>query len=527
MGNIKALDCTLRDGGYINQWKFGKDTIKGILERLSQAEMDIIECGFLTELVKGEDYSLYKNANVIDAYIENPNPNILYVAMIAIGEKEIHPDLLVDAKETVIGGIRLTFHKKEIKKAFEWAGILKRKGYKVFMQPVGSANYEDYSLLELVKKINHFKPYAFYIVDTLGGMSVKDMIHMMHMLDKNLEEGIALGYHAHNNQQLAFANAQKMVEFGFQRDIFIDCSVYGMGRGAGNLCSELLLPYLNQNANKQYDVLPILEIVDNYLMPIYVQYPWGYSVAYFLASFFQCHPNYVSYLISKQNMQMRTIRSLLKQIPKEYRLTYHKDLVEDIYKTYQNNAIDDKELIGKLKKEWKGKHILMLAPGKSLHSRKKEIEEYQLKKKCYTIAINFMPETKVDMIFIANQKRFEALPKDVDLSNFIFSSNIKGLPEGANVVSYSELLNAGQEIYDSSGLMLLKLLIRAKVKQVSIAGMDGFRKNHVDNYCDKRFYYQNLQCETKKKNQQMKEQIKMFRKEIGMKFITPSKYDEK
>ena len=109
----------------------------------------------------------------------------------------------------------------------------------------------------------------------------------------------------------------------------------------------------------------------------------------------------------------------------------------------------------------------------------------------------------------------------------IFSSNIKDIPKKAVRVNYSALLNDKEYVYDSSGMMLLRLLIRARVKEVSIAGFDGFKKNYLDNYCDKRFLHQEEEKTVRKKNMQMKELIKSMRKEMKINFVTHSKYDEK
>ena len=84
MGEIRLLDCTLRDGGYINDWKFGKETISGILDRLALAEIDLIECGFITEKTVNENYSLFADADVINGYVKQPSAKSMYVAMIAI-----------------------------------------------------------------------------------------------------------------------------------------------------------------------------------------------------------------------------------------------------------------------------------------------------------------------------------------------------------------------------------------------------------------------------------------------------------
>ena len=110
--SIRILDCTLRDGGYINDWKFGRDTIVSILDKLDQAHIDIIECGFLTGMVKDAECSLFESAEAIEAVLPKRERNSMYVAMIAIGEKELDPLKLEPYRGTVIERIRLTFHKK-------------------------------------------------------------------------------------------------------------------------------------------------------------------------------------------------------------------------------------------------------------------------------------------------------------------------------------------------------------------------------------------------------------------------------
>ena len=264
------------------------------------------------------DYSLYNSVEQLNELVSSDSSmNTMYVAMIAIGEREINPVLLSEADSTVLDGIRLTFHPNEIDLAFEWAEIIKSKGYKLFMQPVGTTNYTDKQFLDLLERINKLEPYAFYIVDTLGVMYEKDLIRQVFLVDNNLKPSISLGYHSHNNFQLAFSNAQALSQYNTKRNIIIDCSANGMGRGAGNLCSELFMDYLNRTFSKNYDVLPVLEIVDRYLIPISLSNPWGYNSAYFLSAANNCHPNYSSYLMAKHSLSMPAIGSILKQIPQK------------------------------------------------------------------------------------------------------------------------------------------------------------------------------------------------------------------
>ena len=260
---VEILDCTLRDGGYVNDWRFGRKVIAAVLDKLDQAKIDIIECGFLTRMVKERDCSLFGSVADIKEMLPQEK-NSMYVAMIAIGEKELHPSELQPYDGSSIEGIRLTFHKKEIPQAFEWAGIIMEKGYKVFMQPVGTVFYSDIELLQLVEKINLLNPYAFYIVDTLGSMYRNEVSHRFYLIDENMNPEIRLGFHGHNNLQLAFSNAQILGKIQTKRTLILDSSVYGMGRGAGNLPTELITQYINKNIESRYDVTMVMDIYDEY-----------------------------------------------------------------------------------------------------------------------------------------------------------------------------------------------------------------------------------------------------------------------
>ena len=334
--SIRILDCTLRDGGYINDWKFGRDTIVSILDKLDQAHIDIIECGFLTGMVKDAECSLFESAEAIEAVLPKRERNSMYVAMIAIGEKELDPLKLEPYRGTGIEGIRLTFHKKEISQAVSWAQILMEKGYRVFMQPVGTVFYSDMELLQLVERINELSPYAFYIVDTLGSMYRNDVSHRFYVIDKNMKPGIHIGFHGHNNLQLAFSNAQILGKIQTKRTLILDASVYGMGRGAGNLPTELITQYINRNIASRYDVSMVMGIYDEYIAPIRKKYEWGYTMPYHIAASHVCHPNYATYLINRQTLTMQDIEKIIQSIPPKHKVLYDQKLIKQLYDQFQS-----------------------------------------------------------------------------------------------------------------------------------------------------------------------------------------------
>lgn len=250
----------------------------------------------------------------------------MYVAMACYGEYDLSQLSPYDG--TSIEGIRVTFHYNEIEEALKYCRDIQKKGYKVFVQPVGTSSYTDEQLLSLIHKVNEMRPYAFYLVDTLGLMDKDELLRFFYLINHNLINGINMGFHSHNNLQLSFSNCQALTTVESNRTISLDSSVYGMGRGAGNLNTELIANYLNNHCGANYVIEPILEIVDEYISKIREKYNWGYSVPYYLAAINGCHPNYASYLNSKNTLNVKSISTILRMIEPEKRSLFDKNLVE-------------------------------------------------------------------------------------------------------------------------------------------------------------------------------------------------------
>jgi len=528
MPNVKLLDCTLRDGGYINRWKFGQKAIRDILFGLSVSRMNIVECGFLTDCLYDPDASLFSGTQDIGTMLQPGKNGSLYVAMIAIGEMELDPAQLPPVAESPIGGVRLTFRQGDVDKAFVYGQTLLDKGYKLFMQPVGTTNYTDAQMIDLIRRVNELNPYAFYIVDTLGMMYTKDLIRQFYLVDHNLASGIRVGYHSHNNLQMAFANAQALIESGSARELILDCSCSGMGRGAGNLCTELMMDYMNKYRDAHYDILPVLEIIDQYLIPILIAAPWGYSPAYYLAASNKCHPNYASFLLTNHSMNVRTIASVLDKIPQENRRYFDKNLIEALYRAYQDNAVDDIAAIGALRQRIGSREVLVIAPGQSFVTQSEKIIKYVWKKKPFIIAVNFIPSQIIlldtDLIFVGNNRRYEEFADLLDTQNAVFTSNIKDVPAGAMLVNYSDLTNPSPDASDNSGIMVLKLLIKLGIKQVALAGYDGFSRNQANNYALKSLAGLSDPTALAYKSRAIGEQLNICAQSLQIKFVTSTRY---
>ena len=528
MSNLKILDCTLRDGGYINNWEFGEKVIQGIISKLEESQIDIIECGFLRNVEYNSDVSVFSSVKQIEKFIPNKNAKTMYVAMIALGDIDINKLDACDGNS--IDGIRLTFHKHEWQEAKKAVNKLMDKGYKVFVQPVGTTTYSDSELLALIEDVNEINPYALYLVDTLGVLYSKDLVHLFNIVEENLNSNVAIGFHSHNNLQLSFSNAQELINLAKNHTLILDSSIYGMGRGVGNLASELICEYINENIEYKYFIIPLLSIADKYVMSIYFEHKWGYDLPYFLSATIKCHPNYASYLMKKTTLKVEDINNILQTIPKQKRELFDVKLIEKLYYEYQHCLINDDETIKWVKEKLQGREVLLLAPGGSINENQTVINDYIKENNPFVIAVNHSPTLfKVDMIFISSNKRFDTVIEYVNNDiNVVCTSNVQINGEYNNLqkINYSSYIGEGNAL-DNAGAMAIRFLKKCGVKNISMAGFDGFSEQPQTNFNIEMFRLAITSEEAKQKNKDITHQLSSALKGVKYKFITPTRYSIK
>lgn len=524
MKNVSILDCTLRDGGYINQWNFGAETIRGIINKLTDAGVEIIECGFLRNVDYQKDVALFSNVAQIQPFIAPKKSGVLYVAMIAFGDIDV--DDISPYDGTSIDGIRLTFHKEDWPGAKEAAKKLMQKGYKVFIQPVGTTSYSDQELLTLIHEVNLLQPYAFYLVDTLGIMYRHDLLRLFYLIEHNLDSEISIGFHSHNNLQMSFSNAQELIRLNSKHHRIIDASVYGMGRGVGNLSTELLSEYINANVETRYRIIPLLSIADEHLFSIYAEYTWGYALPYYLSATEKCHPNYATYLLGKDTLTMEEICKILSLLPVDKRDIYHPELVEALYVKFQDYWVNDNKALQYIQSIVEGKDVLILAPGPTLKTEWHRIQSYIEERNPIVISTNFIPEAfEVNAVFVSNKKRLVHILEHTEKNRSIIATSnlINELESKAIFVNYGTFIGEGGAA-DNVGAMLIRLLTHCKVKFVALAGFDGFDVDAARNYCvgDLRRYADKAVLE--QKNRDIEKQLNLALAKVSHKIITPTRY---
>lgn len=481
MKDVSILDCTLRDGGYLVNGLFGDMVIKGIIESLTQSGVDYIEVGFLKNEPHTEGSTIFNNSKQIEAYLPQNRNAAEYVCLADFSRYSI--ENLDDCTGNSITGVRACFFKYECKDVIPFCNGIKDKGYKLFVQPVDILGYSDAEILELLSWVNEVKPFAFSIVDTFGSMYPDDLIRLISLINHNLAPQIKMGFHSHNNLQMSFSLAQEFIKCLLKkREIFIDTTLAGMGRGAGNANTELVMNYLNKFYLADYDLNTVLDTIDNYILGYKSKQGWGYSIPLFLAGVHSSHVNNISYLLNKSGIESRDINCILESLTDQQRKRYDYGNLENLYQIYMKMDTDDADSLKKIDELFKNKKILIVLPGHSIVEYSGQLVDFYENEKPEVICVNIISDIfDKQTLYFNNINRYKFWKNHELFGRFpkIITSNI----DTSNiynqiVVDYGRL--AESEYMDNSAILLLRLLDYVDASEIYIAGFDGFNDNAFD-----------------------------------------------
>lgn len=533
MRQMQLLDCTLRDGGYINDWQFGHEDMISIVERLVGAGVDIIEVGFIDarrpfDLNRSIMPDTASAARIFGGVETN---HAMMLGMIDYGTCPI--ENLQPCEESFLDGIRVIFKKEIRQDAIRYCAAVKALGYKVFANCVSITSYDESELMDLIALINELEPYAVSMVDTYGLLHQEGLMKIFERMDANLKPQIGLAYHAHNNFQMGYANGIEFITRETTRPLVVDGTLFGMGKSAGNTPLELLAMYMNERFKTHYDISLMLDAIEMNLMEIHQRLSWGYKPFFFIAASQKCHPNYVSFLIDKGTLSMRSINELLGRLEEPKKLLYDQKYIEQLYLSYQRDECDDSKDREALCSKLSGKDILILGPGKTVVENHAEIQRYLEEKRPVILAINSIPaDFCVDYVFATNNLRYTKLiaqlvkPENKSVQ-LIATSNLSRVNHDFSfVLNYGSLIDAQTEIPDNSLVMLLKVLLQASVASVALAGFDGY-SHDTCNYLNAEMEYKFVHDKVDYLNAYNTQFLQEHAKALGLVFVTPSYYQNK
>lgn len=518
--SIKLLDCTLRDGGHQNRSLFGEDVIKNIIIGLDHAGVDYIEIGFLRTENVGYGYSASNSIEEFERRFCNKNHKCKYAVMIQEDQYPIYK--LPDYSGGAIEMIRVSFHDYDKDEGIQYCREAIKKGYRVSVNPINIAGYTDMEVLELAAAANDMGVEVFTVVDTFGTLAKDDLTRLYMLLDNNLRENICLGFHFHDNLQMAYTLAQSVVEIASnRREIIIDGSLLGMGREPGNLCIELMMNHLNRKKASHYDVDVALDLIDQYIQEFKKKYPWGYETVYSLSAQYGLHRSYAEYLMKSQKLKTKQIRHILGQISGEYKAKYDEPYIAKLYENFVATEVDDSAFREKLRSEIGCRKVILLAPGHSLLEIGDDLQA--MFRNCFLISANFIPdEIRIDYVFCSNLKRMSSIKEQIKNQKCMIGAFMRDeYPEIKNLLNTNELGRFGEVYWDNCMLMLMHLMKDVGLNEFSVAGWDGFsdRNNFYNEKMESIYNYED-------ENIKVIRILKDFFYNVKIKFITKSVYEK-
>jgi 4-hydroxy 2-oxovalerate aldolase len=322
----------LRDGGYVNNWEFSESQIMSTLLNLTNARIDYVEIGYLTSILGQINGAKFLNIERASKVLPQKRGNTKYVIMVDVSDFDA--DSLCPRSNYTLDGIRVVFYKRQIEYVHSVCKKICEQGYDLFLQPMVTV---DYSTQEFTEHVNRFcksyRIYAIAIVDSFGCMNTEELHNFVKILDNNIDEKIKIGFHGHDNMLLSQINAVSLFNQN-KREFIIDCSVSGMGRGAGNLCTELIANYHNGLHGSNYDLDFIMNVASEVTEPLSRKYRWGYSPYFMLTAMRRAHPNFATYLLDTHNVSVSEFADFIRYVPNNMLTKCTRQYVEELYNHY-------------------------------------------------------------------------------------------------------------------------------------------------------------------------------------------------
>ncbi len=282
---IKVMDCTVRDGGLMNNWQFSDEFVIGVYKACIESGIDYMEIGYLSsekafdkKVVGPWKFCFEKDLRRI---VGKNETNLKLSAMADIGRIELND--IPKKKDSVLDMVRVACYVHQMDKAIELAEHCVDKGYEVTINLMALSKVMERDLEEALADIAKSRIKVLYLVDSFGSMYC-EQIEMYAKKYINALPGKTIGIHAHNNMQLAFSNTVSAIIHGCN---FLDATLLGMGRGAGNCPIEILVSFLK---NPKYRLLPLVDAIQKYVFPISKEIDWGYHIPYLITGAMNEHP---------------------------------------------------------------------------------------------------------------------------------------------------------------------------------------------------------------------------------------------
>jgi len=499
---IEILDCSIRDGGYVNNWNFSKELVREVYRAIAKSGIDFIELGFRSteKYFDPKKYGLWRFSSEQDLIDVKRNIDGAKIGVMGdFGRFDL--DDLSDKKDSCVDLFRMAAHKDKIFKAIDLLEKIKAKGYITSLQAMGYSCYCDQEKRDLIDALRKTQLDYVYVADSYGSILP---FQMKRLFEPFLEIGhLKVGFHSHNNLQMSFANTIEAIRIG--ADI-VDTTIYGIGRGAGNLPTEILLSYLYVQGEEKYNVIPVLNCIERYFTDLMKETPWGYQLPYMISGIFNSHPSYSKELLRRQEYSMEDIWKGLECVKEINPIGFDGKILDSLIRqgfigtapsgnikncrSQRNTEKYDFVVSPPYMNRHLGRDFLVLANGPNLQKHKQDIDLFISKYNPIVLGANFLNDLfKPDYHAFNNQKRFVSYIDKVHInSRLLLGSKIPKeiiadyVSRDYEPLAFKDILDADFEIRDgiimsncrTISVLLIGVAICMGAKRVFVAGMDGY-----------------------------------------------------
>lgn len=397
---IKILDCTLRDGGYYNDWNFSRELISDYLQAMQALQVDFVEIGFRSLKNKGFKGGCAFSTDSFLNSLSIPQELKDRIGVMINGSELIgYSDGLESALEKLFPAkqdspvtlVRIACHVHEFEQVLPATAWLKKQGYLVGFNLMQIADRTTQEIEHLAKLANEHAIDVLYFADSMGSLNPQQTESIIHAIKKGWSGEI--GIHTHDNMGQALANSKQAVEAGV---VWVDGTVTGMGRGPGNVKTEYLAIELSPDRQGLQNLTKLLEVIRKHFKPLHAHYGWGSNSYYYLAGKYGIHPSYIQEMICDSRYNEEDILAVINHLKREGGKKFNLgtlDAARHFYSGKPRGTWQPKEQI-------EGKEVLILGSGPGVAHHQMAIEHHIINNQPFVIALNTQKNIEESLIDI-------------------------------------------------------------------------------------------------------------------------------
>jgi 4-hydroxy 2-oxovalerate aldolase len=507
MSNIKLLDCTLRDGGYYNNWDFNPNLIEDYLNAMDSIKVDYVEIGF--RFIKNDTFKggcaystdTFVNSLDIPKSLKNKigvmvnGSDLLSRGNTADNLNEVLNNLFAPKAESPISLVRIACHLGEFEHCLQAVTWLKDQGYKVGFNLMQINNATEKEISGLLKLASEYPIDVLYFADSMGSLDTLQITKIVKIFKKNWNGEI--GIHTHDSMGNAVNNTLQAISDGVT---WIDSTVTGMGRGPGNAQTEYISIELDSYLKHDTDKTNLLKLIRKHFNPMKEKYGWGMNPYYYLAGKFNIHPTYIQEMITDSRYNEEDIISVIHYLKEQDGTKFSLAALETARNFYSKDG----------KGQWNaaefidGNDVLIIGSGPGAQKHQAAIESYIKKFNPFVIALNTQKSISEELInaraachpvrILADCNEYISLPQPLIVPQSVMPESVKLKLNERKLLDFGVSISPEKFSFKNNCCSLPNLLVLSyvlaiatsgKANNILLAGFDGYglddpRRKEID-----------------------------------------------